>query len=133
MLFNDYILAFNTVTPSNLINKNHDPDLKTPLCKWIFNLLSADLSQIGNNISSTISISTGSPQGCVFSPLLYFLILKTLRPSTASMPYLSLLMTPVTLAESKVGTDQHKGGRLEIWLSGATITTSHSISARPKS
>jgi hypothetical protein len=29
--------------------------------------------RIGNNTSSTLTLKTGSPQGCVGSPLLYFL------------------------------------------------------------
>lgn len=45
------------------------------ICTWILNFLTnrPQTVRIGCYSSSTIIVSTGSPQGCVLSPLLYSL------------------------------------------------------------
>lgn len=50
--------------------------LSTSLCNWILDFLSErpQSVQIGDNISSTIRLSTGAPQGCVLGPLLFILL-----------------------------------------------------------
>ncbi|KAK1797878.1 hypothetical protein P4O66_008218 [Electrophorus voltai] len=75
MLFVDYSSAFNTIIPSLLTTKLEDLGLHTSLCDWISNFLT-DRPQsvwVGNCASSTLTLSTGAPQGCVLSPLLYSL------------------------------------------------------------
>ncbi|KAK1796926.1 hypothetical protein P4O66_000894 [Electrophorus voltai] len=75
MLFVDYSSAFNTIIPSLLTTKLEDLGLHTSLCDWISNFLT-DRPQsvwVGNWASSTLTLSTGAPQGCVLSPLLYSL------------------------------------------------------------
>ncbi|KAK1793777.1 hypothetical protein P4O66_001509 [Electrophorus voltai] len=75
MLFVDYSSAFNTIIPSLLTTKLEDLRLHTSLCDWISNFLT-DRPQsvwVGNCVSSTLTLSTGAPQGCVLSPLLYSL------------------------------------------------------------
>ncbi|KAK3507168.1 hypothetical protein QTP70_009361 [Hemibagrus guttatus] len=50
--------------------------LNTSLCNWILDFLTGRPQpvQIGNSISSTTTLSTGAPQGCVLSPLLFTLL-----------------------------------------------------------
>ncbi|KAK1803206.1 hypothetical protein P4O66_021721, partial [Electrophorus voltai] len=75
MLFIDYSSAFNTIIPSLLTTKLEDLGLHTSPCDWISNFLT-DRPQsvwVGNCVSSTLTLSTGAPQGCVLSPLLYSL------------------------------------------------------------
>ncbi|KAK1802684.1 hypothetical protein P4O66_004184 [Electrophorus voltai] len=75
MLFVDYSSAFNTIIPSLLTTKLEDLGLHTSLCDWISNFLT-DRPQsvwVGNCASSILTLSTGAPQGCVLSPLLYSL------------------------------------------------------------
>ncbi|KAK1805725.1 hypothetical protein P4O66_001989 [Electrophorus voltai] len=75
ILFVDYSSAFNTIIPSLLTTKLEDLGLHTSLCDWIFNF-QTDRPQsvrVGNCTSSTLTLSTGAPQGCVLSPLLYSL------------------------------------------------------------
>lgn len=75
MLFVDFSSAFNTINSSKLVNKLLLLGLDSHLCKWIKNFLT-DRPQhvrLGNITSSTIILNTGTPQGCVLSPLLYSL------------------------------------------------------------
>lgn len=50
--------------------------LNTPLCNWILDFLTERLQSvcIGSRTSSTIKLSTGAPQKCVLSPLLFMLL-----------------------------------------------------------
>ncbi|KAK1793032.1 hypothetical protein P4O66_001740 [Electrophorus voltai] len=75
MLFVDYSSAFNTIMPSLLTTKLEDLGLHTSLCDWITNFLTdrPQSVRVGNCASSTLTLSTGAPQGCVLSPLLYSL------------------------------------------------------------
>ncbi|KAK1792854.1 hypothetical protein P4O66_012764 [Electrophorus voltai] len=75
ILFVDYSSAFNTIIPSLLTTKLEDLGLHTSLCDWISNFLTdrPQSVRVGNCASSTLTLSTGAPQGCVLSPLLYSL------------------------------------------------------------
>ncbi|KAK3524892.1 hypothetical protein QTP86_011310 [Hemibagrus guttatus] len=75
MLFIDFSSAFNTVIPSKLITELSDLGVCTSLCSWIMDFLTnrPQSVRLGNHISSTLTLNTGVPQGCVLSPLLYSL------------------------------------------------------------
>ena len=75
MLFIDYSSELNTIVPTKLITKLRPLGLNTSLCNWILDFLMGHLQvvRVGNNTSATLILNTGSPQGCVLSPLLYFL------------------------------------------------------------
>ncbi|KAK7877923.1 hypothetical protein WMY93_031452 [Mugilogobius chulae] len=75
MLFIDYSSAFNTVIPSKLVTKLITLGLDKSICCWIWDFLTnrPQAVKIGNHLSSTLVLSTGTPQGCVLSPLLYSL------------------------------------------------------------
>ncbi|KAI5085621.1 gastrula zinc finger protein XlCGF28.1-like, partial [Silurus meridionalis] len=72
MLFIDFSSAFNTIVPQHLIEKIEN----TSLCNWILDFLTGRPQSvwIRNSISSTTTLSTGAPQGCVLSPLLFTLL-----------------------------------------------------------
>ena len=74
MLFIDYSSAFNTIIPAKL-PKLTDLGLNSHLCNWILDFLTSrpQVVKVGNSFSSTLTLSTGAPQGCVLSPLLYSL------------------------------------------------------------
>ena len=76
MLFLDFSSAFNTIIPQHLISKLAPLGFSTHLCNWLLDFLSnrPQSVRVGNNVSSVISLSTGSPQGCVLSPLLFTLM-----------------------------------------------------------
>ncbi|CAI5682340.1 unnamed protein product [Oreochromis niloticus] len=75
MLFVDYSSAFNTIIPDILINKLVTLGLPPLTCAWIKDFLTnrPQTVRLRPHLSSTHTLSTGSPQGCVLSPLLYSL------------------------------------------------------------
>ncbi|KAK3546540.1 hypothetical protein QTP70_026526 [Hemibagrus guttatus] len=75
MLFVDYSSAFNTKIPSTLTTKLEDLGLSPSLCQWISNFLTGRLQAVrmSRHVSASLTLSTGAPQGCVLSPLLYSL------------------------------------------------------------
>ncbi|KAF7668524.1 hypothetical protein LDENG_00003040 [Lucifuga dentata] len=64
-MFIDFSSAFNTIIPQKLMNIS--------LCNWTQNFLTGRPQSVrmGKNTSRTITLSTGAPQGCVLSPLLF--------------------------------------------------------------
>ncbi len=76
MLFIDFSSAFNTTIPQHLINKLNLLGLNNSLCNWILDFLTGrpQSVRVGHNTSSTTTLSTGAPQGCVLSPLLFTLL-----------------------------------------------------------
>ncbi len=76
MLFIDFSSAFNTIIPQQLINKLNLLGLNNSLCNWIIDFLTGrpESVRVGHNTSSTTTLSTGAPQGCVLSPLLFTLL-----------------------------------------------------------
>ncbi|KAK1804843.1 hypothetical protein P4O66_003682 [Electrophorus voltai] len=105
MLLVNYSSAFNTIIPSLLTTKLEDLGLHTSLCDWISNFLTdgAQSVRVGNCVSSTLTLSTGAPQGCVLNPLLYSLYTydcATAFSLSASLP----LQTPKRLQTALQGT-----------------------------
>ncbi len=76
ILFIDFSSAFNTIIPQQLINKLNLLGLNNSLCNWILDFLTGrpQSVRVGLNTSSTTILSTGAPQGCVLSPLLFTLL-----------------------------------------------------------
>ncbi len=73
ILFVDFSSAFNTIIPNRLLPKLSQLSVPTFVCQWINSFLTdrQQLVRLGKYTSSTRTISTGSPQGCVLSPLLF--------------------------------------------------------------
>ena len=73
MLFIDFSSAFNTIIPQQLIQKLDRLGMNTTLCNWLLDFLTGrpQAVRVGGNTSSTITLNTGAPQGCVLSPLLF--------------------------------------------------------------
>uniref|UniRef100_A0A3B4TE14 Reverse transcriptase domain-containing protein n=1 Tax=Seriola dumerili TaxID=41447 RepID=A0A3B4TE14_SERDU len=82
MLFIDFSSAFNTIIPSKLITKLSDLGINASLCNWILDFLTnrPQSVRLGNHTSSTLTLNTGVPQGCVLSPLLYSLFTYDCTP-----------------------------------------------------
>ncbi len=75
ILFVDFSSAFNTIIPDTLQNKLTQLSVPTSVCQWINSFLTdrQQLVRLGKFSSSTCTTSTGAPQGCVLSPLLFSL------------------------------------------------------------
>ncbi|KAI3365128.1 hypothetical protein L3Q82_010109, partial [Scortum barcoo] len=73
LLFVDFTSAFNTIIPQTLVQKLTTLGLSLTLCNWVLDFLTdrPQSVRIHDVSSSSISLSTGSPQGCVLSPLLF--------------------------------------------------------------
>ena len=67
MLFLDYSSAFNTVLPTKLLAKLAGLGLPSSTCSWILNFLTERPLRVGNRVSTALTISTGTPQGCCLS------------------------------------------------------------------
>ncbi|KAF7660098.1 hypothetical protein LDENG_00288340, partial [Lucifuga dentata] len=67
--------VFNTIQPTLLRDKLEFTGVTHSLVLWILNFLQnrKQVVKIYNNFSRSLTISTGAPQGCVLSPLLYSL------------------------------------------------------------
>ncbi|KAL0159564.1 hypothetical protein M9458_043289, partial [Cirrhinus mrigala] len=74
-LFVDCSSAFNTAIPDILQIKLSQLSVPTSICQWITSFLTdrQQLVRLGKLTSGTRTISTGAPQGCVLSPLLFSL------------------------------------------------------------
>ncbi len=67
--------AFNTIIPDTLQNKMTQLSVPTSICQCINSFLTdrQQLVRLGKYTSSARTISTGAPQGCVLSTLLFSL------------------------------------------------------------
>lgn len=76
ILFIDFSSAFNTILPQQLIEKLLLLGVDLGMCGWILDFLTErrQTVRMGNKISKTTTVSTGLPQGCVLSPLLFTLL-----------------------------------------------------------
>ncbi|KAK3548885.1 hypothetical protein QTP70_021251 [Hemibagrus guttatus] len=76
MLFIDFSSAFNTIIPQHLTKKLSLLGINTSLCNWILDFLTGrpQSVRIGTSTSSTTTLNTGAPQGCMLSPLLFTLL-----------------------------------------------------------
>ena len=75
IFFVDYSSAFNTIIPSKLFEKIQKVGVPQSMCLSILDFLlnRPQVVKIGGNLSSSRILSTGAPQGCVLSPMLYSL------------------------------------------------------------
>ncbi|KAK3533371.1 hypothetical protein QTP70_019315 [Hemibagrus guttatus] len=75
ILFVDFSSAFNTIIPALLRDKLFQLNVPDSMCSWITDFLTdrRQFVRLGTHVSDLQHISTGSPQGCVLSPLLFSL------------------------------------------------------------
>ncbi|KAK3546757.1 hypothetical protein QTP70_035027 [Hemibagrus guttatus] len=75
LLFVDFSSAFNTIIPTLLQTKLTQLSVPSSICQWITSFLTDrhQLVKLGKFKSNSHTTSTGTPQGCVLSPLLFSL------------------------------------------------------------
>ena len=83
MLFVDFSSAFNTILPYKLLDILGDLGFPHNTCMWIGSFLSgrSQRVRVGHHTSTALTLGTGSPQGCVLSPLLYTLYTHKCTPA----------------------------------------------------
>ncbi len=76
-----FSLAFSTIIPNLLLPKLTQLSVPSSICQWITSFLTDRQQRVrlGEYTSSTRTISTGAPQGCVLSPLLFSLLHERLH------------------------------------------------------
>ncbi|KAK3532060.1 hypothetical protein QTP86_006807 [Hemibagrus guttatus] len=74
-LFVDFSSAFNTIVLALLRDKLFQLNVPDSMCSWITDFLTdrRKFVRLGTHVSDLQHISTGSPQGCVLSALLFSL------------------------------------------------------------
>ena len=75
ILFVDFSSAFNTIQPHLLMEKLMKMRVNSSLIKWLecFLVNRQQTVSVNGHQSSPMFVSTGAPQGCVLSPLLFIL------------------------------------------------------------
>ncbi len=125
LLFIDFSSAFNTIIPQQLIHKLVQLGLNTSLCNWLLDFLTGrpQAVRVGSNTSSTITLNTGAPQGCVLSPVLFTLLTHDCTPSHNSNLFIKFAdgTTVVGLISNR---DETTGARWAAWPGGAVTTIS---------
>ena len=86
VLFIDFSSAFNTIIPYKLADKLISLNVDPHIIYWISNFLKErpQRVRIGPLISDLRVLSTGAPQGCVLSPLLFTLFTNDCRSNDPS-------------------------------------------------
>ena len=86
ILFLDFASAFNTMVPDVLINKMLSLNIPTYLCLWTLNFLLDRRQYVKHSegLSTCKRINTGSPQGCVLSPILFVMYTNELTATHSS-------------------------------------------------
>ncbi|XP_078146327.1 uncharacterized protein LOC144542854 [Centroberyx gerrardi] len=107
--------AFNTIIPALLQDKLSQLSVPDSTCSWITDFLS-DRKQhvkLGKHVSDSRTISTGSPQGCVLSPLLFSLYTNSCTSSHQSVKLLKFA-DDTTLIGLISGTTRYSNHSLHI-------------------
>ncbi|KAK3515720.1 hypothetical protein QTP70_030164 [Hemibagrus guttatus] len=75
ILFVDFSSAFNMIIPALLRDKLFQLNVPDSMCSWIRDFLTdrRQFVRLGTHVSDLQHLSTGFPQGCVLSPLLFSL------------------------------------------------------------
>ncbi|KAK3570550.1 hypothetical protein QTP86_022086, partial [Hemibagrus guttatus] len=75
ILFVDFSSAFNMIVPALLRDKLFKLNVPDSMCSWITDFLTdrQQFMRLGTHVSDLQHVSTGSPQGCVLSSLLFSL------------------------------------------------------------
>src|SRR4029434_3108791 len=90
ILFVGFSSAFNTIILTLLQDKLSQLSVPDSTCRWITDFLSDRRQHVrlGKHDSDPRTISTGSPQGCVLSPLLFSLYTNSCTSSHQSVKLL---------------------------------------------
>jgi len=100
-LFVDFTSAFNTISPSTLIDNLNRTNLHGNLINLVYSFMTnrKQLVSCEAGVSAVASSSTGSPQGCVWSPLLYCIYVQDMPTPSCGTYHLIKYADDVILVE----------------------------------
>lgn len=83
-LFIDFSSAFNTILPDILMQKLKAFSIPDDIRCWVLNFLvnRKQAVRVNSTMSDVITTSTGAPQGCVLSPVLFTIYTSDCRPTS---------------------------------------------------
>ncbi len=122
ILFVDFSSAFNTIMPDLLSNKLTQLSVPTSICQWITSFLTdrQQLVRLGKLTARTLTISTGAPQGCVLSPLLFSLYTNDCTSKDPSVKLLKFADDTTVIGLIKDGDEsayRQEVEQLAVWCS----------------
>ncbi len=122
ILFVDFSSAFNTIMPDLLSHKLTQLSVLTSICQWITSFLTdrQQLVRLGKLTSRTLTISTGTPQGCVLSPLLFSLYTNDCTSKDPSVKILKFADDTTVIGLIKDGDEsayRQEVEQLAVWCS----------------
>jgi len=90
LLMIDFSKAFDRVSSFQIANNLLSLGASQQCVYWIFNFMQNRHIQVAQNsdVSSFVSISGGTPQGSIISPILFAIACFTLKPTTTSCQYI---------------------------------------------
>ncbi|KAK3506980.1 hypothetical protein QTP70_033859, partial [Hemibagrus guttatus] len=92
LLFVDFSSAFNTIIPTLLQTKLTQLSVPSSICQWITSFLTDrhQLVKLGKFTLYSHTTSTGAPQGCVLSPMLFSLYTNDCTSTNPSVKLLKI-------------------------------------------
>ncbi len=121
ILFVEFSSAFNIIMPDLLSNKLTQLSVPTSICQWITSFLieRQELVRLGKLISRTLTISTGAPQGCVLSQLLFSLYTNdcTSNPSVNLLKFVDDTTVIGLIKDGDKSAYRQEVEQLSVWCS----------------
>ena len=125
-VFIDFTSAFNTICPAILTEKLKEKSLHPNLINWTYSFLTDRQQKVTSDINSSnvIITSTGSPQGCVLSPILFSIYvddMTTNSENTIMVKYADDTLIMELLNEDQPSNLQHEMTLVSEWCTNNNL------------